>query len=700
MNIVANERRLGFEDGDLFYKKLLKSEKRKKAYKDWLKWTQSTPFKVNITQRGSRTLGMRRFSTKNPFDEVKGLEVVTMVGRFEDMIISTAKKTVRYLIVEQVGRQVFDYLSLEEDEGISARKSMLESIFCDNSNDENKLKGLKTKLSKRRENFMLRKETLDSIQQRMDDVPEIDVDGSVLDTRRDIASHTFKVFNPLNPLKNTQSYTHGENSQNIGSMIEEGVVKIPELRLMSSGNKSKSKATSKLQNELESAKIDAEIRMRFQEEEDLQMDEELKQNHQRSSQEDLLIPRPKSKPTFEELRTRNTKSSTSKNATSESNPRNNLQLTNNLKSISEKSTSQIDAEEDEDERQKAQRKKQLEGLNQGKLGKTLNKIQKAQVELDIGSVGSVGLRKKIKFSEIEKIIEKLIDPNKYHPNTTIGFMFFVLIILINIVAVYVKKPYLMETMTDVVEMAVTADHFSWEIFAHVQPLWFLTINRMIREGWVSDKDFLMFRPDNSSYVYPKSRFAGSVGFVMWPDNHIDKRLRNITYPKFFNFDAWVNFDSVMQFYDVVYHPDGSSEIKWREEVFSRRAVVKVVQTLSVHLVARDYENDTLEEIVPINMEDPKDREKDPMEEFYKRIVASDFTEKYSLMSYEFYEYLKKVVWQAYNVLRYSTFVAIYGMAGMFVVFVLFLWLQVRRMRVFYRKLFEIKVRLFNFIFNF
>ena len=86
-----------------------------------------------------------------------------------------------------------------------------------------------------------------------------------------------------------------------------------------------------------------------------------------------------------------------------------------------------------------------------------------------------------------------------------------------------------------------------------------------------------------------------------------------------------------------------------------------------------------------------DREKDPKEEFFRRLGLSEYNRDYAYRSYDYYEYMKAVVRQNFSVSYWSTFVAIYTTMALYLVYLVYQVIEIRRMVEFYRKLFDIKV---------
>ena len=521
MNLVAEERFNHLkQDDQIFYRKVLKDYTKLNAWTSYMTWTKRQYFRAKKDD---------------------SQELVKMRGRFEEYFIESMKKYIRYFVIEEANKRVFDWITFNEDDKIVEKKKILQPIIETLANYKKHLTG----------EMDFSDETLSS---EVDDILGQDVDEMDLrqaaDTRLIMTNRQFGGVH-------TKRQSHSTvNDLDKELEIEANLRKQFKSPMVARRRRARNR-TRKATNESFQSIREAEKRVLYQ------------QSKQYSKyKQDKEYNFGESPP-----------SSTGENSKEKLAQRQFLNLYSGL-----------NRPDSPNLLRNLEVTGHLLGHNTGAFGKINDQILKLKnnlkrirkVELnDASSIGSIGLRKTIKFSELERMISRFINPNRYHINQFFGLIFFLTIVFVNIFAVYIKKPYMVTTELDITELAPTGDYLSWEIWAQVWTVFYVDCLRIFREGWLP-KNYGERFDRGDIFEYFNERVQASAGFAVWPDDRIDKSIRNMSYPYLFDYETWYSYRSKISMLERDFE---NGKVYWIPVKLPRRAIVKIHQAWATQYLA-------------------------------------------------------------------------------------------------------------------
>lgn len=339
--------------------------------------------------------------------------------------------------------------------------------------------------------------------------------------------------------------------------------------------------------------------------------------------------------------------------------------------------SELDSSSKSDDTIKSEKKKHVV-LNLEK-DNTLKKVEKNEI-----SQGST-LYRAIRLSRIETFIHRKYKIKKRRKITSISFFSLLVIITINIYANHLRGPLQEKINSEIKEQTICPDIFSWVIWAQTHGVYNLDFLRAVYEGWIDDnlpkKDFNV---TITSYAEP--RLISSASYYA-PDNILVKKIKNITFKEFAQYDKWINREVNAHFIE---RPIDKKEKKivFQTIPISMRVLTKIMHVYSKNFVKRNYTSE--KKNIPI-MGDVNGRLNDPEEEFYRINNLGEYLLEYYRWSNEYTEYIVKLTRYGQDVI-FLSFVIPIGVTAVFIGFLgVYYLLTVKKFRRFYRILLNFKV---------
>jgi hypothetical protein len=309
-----------------------------------------------------------------------------------------------------------------------------------------------------------------------------------------------------------------------------------------------------------------------------------------------------------------------------------------------------------------------------------------QKEAKTDSQGSTVI-KRIRLNEIERFIHKKINPKEHKLTARTGYALLTVIILFNWIAIYAKNPIHRIVIKDIESHAIPVDVFSWQIWSLVYPILYMDFCRATREGWIDNQVTQNFR-NETMFTYCHSQLGRTSAFNLAPDDTIDIAVRDMTLD-LFDLEGWTSTMVELHFAKFPDDSQNSEFVEFYQETWPRRAAVKYIQTFAGKINGRNYENGT--DIIEFEG-DPANRLKDADEENYRRLALGDFHKQYSLRSYDYYDYFKKLGRYEQYFILYSTLITTGLGLLTTAVFFIYLCCQAHKMNKFYTIIFQIKVK--------
>ena len=658
MNRISQERiKSDFETNEEFYKRVLKKESTLNSWITYMKWSKRSNFRLMLP---------------------RNKEIIKTMGRFEEYYIDCLQVYARYLIIEKVNRSIYDNVTMSIDESLKEKKKILQPIVATLERVKKKKVAIKD-------------------QEYYDDFEEDQTDSSVIDNilvdnkeefEDFMASDTRMIMSGRSLMKPSFHMANSQLLSRKDTSIMSNNQKDNNFSRMNSIHQQRPKITPSMIGRSFNALLMSE-QLQIQEQTNKFKNSLLETEMKNTA----LLPSVNSNwakmMTIFKSTLSNQKSVVS-NKSIEPEQANFKQrrLDRKKSSLALEIPGQKKSKSPEKNNRKKREKKAKKILSEEnpfvRLKDTLNLIRKAQLN-DSASVGSINSSNHLKFSHVESLAEREVDPKKYHKNELLGACLFCIIIVLNSSALKVNSPFLHYSQSDIAEVAVIADYFSQEIYTQTYSIFHLDILRMLAQGWISDDYGSYFHVDSMANKSIKGLKTSSISLEKATEN-IDYRMKNLSFPYLFDFETWVRKDSRLPLLEQNYE---TGEVEWVHAQFTHTACAKLIQGWVMRYISgRDYRDNSSIVKIAGNQE----RNSDIGEEYYRRVALSEFNRDYIAMSHDFYEYLKAVLAQLYHVTYWSSHGAIYFTLFAFVVYMIYQYLQLRRMRHFYKTLLEIKVK--------
>lgn len=286
---------------------------------------------------------------------------------------------------------------------------------------------------------------------------------------------------------------------------------------------------------------------------------------------------------------------------------------------------------------------------------------------------------------LEKVIHDHIDPGKLHFSTILISLIIFVLCLLNIGSVVIKVPIQQETNSDLKEQLITADVFSWGIWAQIYPILYLDIKRNAKEGLIpidiaADYGF----PD--IILSSDIKFQKAVSYQYIADTTIDMKIRNVSFPSLLDVDSWIHTQAITYFFEFDYT---KKAITWQQIPLQRKVMLQMMTSFAKDFSKRNYSIPEGEEgYIPLIR---GNRDADPDEEFFRKNLNGDINHMYFLRSLDFYEYLKNVGRQNEKYVLYTMIGTFSITCVLYLAIYLYLFQDLIFMRKFYGSIFAIQV---------
>lgn len=328
------------------------------------------------------------------------------------------------------------------------------------------------------------------------------------------------------------------------------------------------------------------------------------------------------------------------------------------------------------------------------------KIPESRI-LDRGKGRSDQANKSNSFSKISKpkhihknwkifeFLEKKFTSRKSKKNLMILITIFPIIIIMNIYFFRQIIPKLEKTQEIIRKQAMAVDTYSWVIWAQVYSILSLDIVRGLRQNWITSPTSEHFIQD-MKYIRKWHVMLNRTGmFFLSPENDIDKLVRDDSTSSLDYKEKWLNSEVILTL------SSSSYEFKPYEIIIPKRASIKFMQGFSHLIYYRDYENNTDIKEFKSN----EDRSADPDEEIYRVNLVGDQNRLYFELSHFFFEYITSVAQGHRDNLLFDSILLCGANLVLVVILVGFYLLEVKKMKRFYEKVFDMKVKKFSLNIN-
>lgn len=299
--------------------------------------------------------------------------------------------------------------------------------------------------------------------------------------------------------------------------------------------------------------------------------------------------------------------------------------------------------------------------------------------------------------------------------------------VLNIALFLTRDPVQTLVFKDIQYHIMTVDLENWISFSQIHPALFVDVSRAAREGWIENDSFLPYE-NATATKYSMAQWYRSTTFPWACERLLLRNHSNITMGYLYPRDKWINdFIDVDFYYDRTFESYDDSvplsdrlnasanaglftitkDVKWRKENLHRSQGIQLMEFMGEYLRNRNYstldgtweQNDMdIPYLRPEGYEQaqethptPPDRNRDPAEDFFRRLVTgltSNSTYHRSVEFLDFYKacgnfYEKFILWSGVSMVCTTLF-------GWLIVSIILLW-QMTKMRRFWSDILSVQV---------
>lgn len=298
-----------------------------------------------------------------------------------------------------------------------------------------------------------------------------------------------------------------------------------------------------------------------------------------------------------------------------------------------------------------------------------------------------------------------------HFITKISFTLVMLILFVNFYPIMVKLPIQEKTTTEIPAMLINFDIVGWILWAQLYAIISVEGNRAVREGWV-DNEYVRPIIKNQTYwdyAYAASLSSETYTFMWDAELAYDMKMRDIQFMDLFTgYGEMVVDYAQVEFYSVAGRPitqiegegvkleENAGLIKidnkttWYNRSISRRTGLKLTGLVGEAYSRRNYSSDGDDVIPPLGPD--RDRNNDPFEDMYRRLLIGDLLKKASYLSYDSGDYVKAVAIQNEKYIFFTFIFGSVSCCGLVFGFSVYYCFQIKKMKEFYAQIFVMKVR--------
>lgn len=249
---------------------------------------------------------------------------------------------------------------------------------------------------------------------------------------------------------------------------------------------------------------------------------------------------------------------------------------------------------------------------------------------------------------------------KFHWSVKISLYSLTFLFFLNSFAIFIRG-YFQKMTTSEAPIALTAiDVVNWITWSQLYGIISLERNRAVREGWISKNDVKKYLKGEN---YWERTYVLQTPSKVWTFSEESQRkadimLKNIEFEGLFpELDKWIldyiEID-IFELEDEFENDQGNDivgeknkgiihskfGIRWEKKRFSRHEAIEMSAIAGKAYENRNYENDSLKEIPSLGEE--RDRNKDPFEDYFRRLLTGQSLKSATERIWNFEEYLKAV----------------------------------------------------------
>lgn len=288
-----------------------------------------------------------------------------------------------------------------------------------------------------------------------------------------------------------------------------------------------------------------------------------------------------------------------------------------------------------------------------------------------------------------------------------------------------REPVQNYVFKDIQYHIMTVDLENWISFSQIHPALFIDVGRAGREGWIENDSFLPYEQVTAT-EYAMGQWKRSTEFPWACERLLLRNHTNITMKFLYPMDKWINDYNDVWFvknrtfenYDPSIHPDDklstldnagfftiTKEINWTTENLHRSQGIQLMDFMGTYLRSRDYSFladtwDNLDMDIPFlrpkgyeqAMEThptPPDRNRDPAEDFFRRLVTGLTANSTFHRSIEFLDFYiacgvffeKFTLWSGVIIIGVT-------LIGWVIISIIMLW-NMRKMKIFWKDILSV-----------
>jgi hypothetical protein len=163
------------------------------------------------------------------------------------------------------------------------------------------------------------------------------------------------------------------------------------------------------------------------------------------------------------------------------------------------------------------------------------------------------------------------------------------------------------------------------------------ICRYTREGWIEDNINLWIK-NETLYFKCQELMGFAAGFHLIPDKSLNAKVKNMTYPEYFDREGFFDIQFKVPYYEVDYALKPAKVSKWDYLYVPRIPMIYQAQIRALELSTRNYSN--LNNDIPIlGGYTLEHRLKDFKEEYIRDLLAGDLSMQYYEWGLKFSHYI-------------------------------------------------------------
>ena len=238
---------------------------------------------------------------------------------------------------------------------------------------------------------------------------------------------------------------------------------------------------------------------------------------------------------------------------------------------------------------------------------------------------------------METMLNYSFSPKGIHPLSVSIFLVGLVYVGILFLTTLYKNPTQSSLNTELQNILVCADYYSWQIYGFVYYINHLEQLRNLKEG-LMDKNAWSGRGYPNYYDSATTWMGDGAGLSYLPDKLIDLEYSKVNATELGRLDEWFSAKIDLWRYEMI---PATGKPRWWKDTYGRATAVKNFNIRSEGIARRDYENDTM--IADIWNGTDYDFNLDPEEHWTRLNSVGHLLESYTKLSWMNYDFVKRVV---------------------------------------------------------